>query len=210
MGTEYYIVKPEKKEIFYLGKHFSGFEGIPSSTYRKSINEAEYPDYEDWEEFFWSTLKENWNYFLNSDLKLAQVSGVIYQIYNWCSSDRVILDHDCSETFNEWKDWKETGNITAILERIHETPQLYNEEFIQELLEENESIIFENPSYKNALIGITTDGRAVYDYPLMVEDLMNEDSMDYEEAVEFIDYNTLGSLPQPETKYPIIIQERKV
>ena len=210
MGTEYYIVKPEKKEIFYLGKHFSGFEGIPSSTYRKSINEAEYPDYEDWEEFFWSTLKENWNYFLNCDLKIDQVSNVLYQIYNWCASDKVIFDHDCSETFNEWKDWKETGSITTILERIHETPQLSNEGFIQELLEENESIIFENPSYKNALIGITTDGRAVYDYPLMVEDLMDEDSMDYEEAVEFIDYNTLGSLPQPETKYPIIIQERKV
>ena len=210
MGTEYYIVKPEKKEIFYLGKNFSGFDKVPSMTYRESLNKAEYPDYEDWEEFFWSTLKENWNYFLNSDLKLAQVSGVIYQIYNWCASDKVILDHDCSETFNEWKDWKETGSITTILEKIHETPQLSNEGFIQELLEENESIIFENPSYKNALIGITTDGRAVYDYPLMVEDLMNEDSMDYEEAVEFIDYNTLGSLPQPETKYPIIIQERKV
>lgn len=210
MGTEYYIVKPEKKEIFYLGKNFSGFDKVPSMTYRRSLNEAEYPDYEDWEEFFWSTLKENWNYFLNSDLKLAQVSGVIYQIYNWCASDKVILDHDCSETFNEWKDWKETGSITTILEKIHETPQLSDEGFIQELLEENESIIFENPSYKNALIGITTDGRAVYDYPLMVEDLMNEDSMDYEEAVEFIDYNTLGSLPQPETKYPIIIQERKV
>jgi hypothetical protein len=210
MGTEYYIVKPEKKEIFYLGKHFNGFDKIPSTTYRKNLNEAEYPRYEDWEEFFWSTLKENWNYFLNSDLKLAQASGVIYQIYNWCASDKVILDHDCSESFNEWKDWKETGNITAILEKIHETPQLSDEAFIQELLEENESIIFENPSYKNALIGITTDGRAVYDYPLMVEDLMNEDNMDYEEAVEFIDYNTLGSLPQPETKYPIIIQERKM
>ena len=210
MGTEYYIVKPEKKEIFYLAKHFQGFSGIPSITHRTSIKDAEYPDYEDWQEFFWDTLQTNWNYFLSSDLKLDQASGVIYQIYNWCSSDKVILDHDCSETFNEWKDWKETGDITEILERIHETPKLSNEGFIQELLEENESILFENPSYKNALIGITTDGRAVYDYSLMVEDLMNEDNMDYDEAVEFIDYNTLGSLPQPETKYPIIIQERKI
>ena len=210
MGTEYYIVKPEKKEIFYLGKHFSGFEGIPSSTYRKSINEAEYPDYDDWEEFFWSTLKENWNYFLNCDLKIDQVSNVLYQIYNWCASDKVIFDHDCSETFNEWKDWKETGNITEILERIHKVPKLSNEGFIQELLEENESIIFESPSYDKALIGITTDGRAVYDYGLMVEQLSEEDDMDYEEAVEFIDYNTLGAIPCFESKYPIIIQERRV
>ena len=59
-------------------------------------------------------------------------------------------------------------------------------------------------------MGITTDGRAVYDYSLMVEDLMEEDNMDYDEAVEFIDYNTLGAIPSSDTKYPIIIQERKI
>lgn len=210
MGIEYYIVKPEKREIFYLGKHFSGFESIPSMAHRKSINEAKFPDYEDWEDFFWSTLKENWNYFLNCDLKIDQVSNVLYQIYNWCASDKVILDHDCSDTFNEWKDWKETGDITEILERIHKTPKLSNEGFIQELLEENESIIFENPSYKSALIGVTVDGRAVYDYSLMVEELSEGNGMDYEEAVEFIDYNTIGSMPPSESKYPVIVQERKV
>ena len=34
------------------------------------------------------------------------------------------------------KDWKETGNITAILEKkkVHNFPKLSNEGFIQELL----------------------------------------------------------------------------
>ena len=209
MGIEYYLVKPKKKEIFYLGKHFQGFNEIREATYF-SLYEAKYPNYEDWDDFFWDTLRENWDYFQSCDITLSEVSDVIHQIYEWCYSDEVILDHDCSKSYKIWSSWKETGDITTILEKIHNTPKLSNEEFIQELLEENKSIIFENPSYKSALIGVTTDGRAVYDYTLMVEDLQKEDGMDYEEAAEFIDYNTLGSLPQPESKYPIIIQERKI
>lgn len=209
MGTEYYIVKPEKKEVFYLGKHFEGFDKIKNAIYCKSIEEANYPSYEDWDDFFWDTLRENWNYFLGCELTLEQTSDIIHQIYEWCVSDKVILDNDCSNTCKEWKDWKETGDITVILERLHSTPTLSDEPYINELLEENESLLFENPSYKSALIGITTDGRAVYDYSLMVEDLMKGDNIDYEEAVEFIDYNTLGVLPSSDTKYPIVIQERK-
>lgn len=210
MGIEYYILKPEKREIFYLGKHFNGFDKIPSAKYRKGINEAEFPAYDDWDDFFWDTLRTNWDYFLNCDLKIDQVSNVIHQIYEWCSSDKVILDNDCSETFNEWKDWEETGSITSLLEEEHKLPKLSKDSFLQELLEENESIIFESPSYDEALIGITIDGRAVYDYNLMVEELSKEDDMDYESAVEFIDYNTLGVLPFSESKYPIILQERRV
>ena len=119
MGIEYYIVKPEKKEVFYMAKHFQCPIGMSNTAYRSSITEATYIDYEDWEEFFWDTLKTNWNYFLNCDLKMDHLSEVIYQIYKWCSTDRVILDNDCSTTSEIWKDWKETGNITSILEEIH-------------------------------------------------------------------------------------------
>ena len=28
MSVEYWIVKPKKKEIFYLGKHWDGLDGI--------------------------------------------------------------------------------------------------------------------------------------------------------------------------------------
>ena len=210
MGIEYYLIKPEKQEIFYLGKHFNGFNEIKSATYCKSIYEADYPSYEDWDDFFWDTLKENWNYFLGCELTLEQTSDVIHHIYEWCISDKVLMDNDCSSTFETWKEWKETGDITTILETLHNTSETYEMSFINELLEENESLLFENPSYNSALIGITTDGRAVYDYSLMVNELMKEDNIDYEEAVEFIDYNTIGSLPSSDTKYPIIIQGRKV
>ena len=120
MGIEYYLLKPEKKEIFYLGKHFNGFNGIKAMTYTTSTYEADYPEYEDWDEFFWDALRENWDYFSSCDISVNQISEVIYSIYEWCVSDKVILDNDCSETFPVWQDWKETGDITQVIEKIIE------------------------------------------------------------------------------------------
>lgn len=56
-------------------------------------------------------------------------------------------------------------------------------------------VIFENPSYDYALIGVSADDRAVYDYDLMVKWLVEKDGMDETEAIEFIDYNTLRACP---------------
>lgn len=67
-----------------------------------------------------------------------------------------------------------------------------------------EVIIFENPSYDSAFLGVSHDNRAIYDYEKMVECLMKDDDMSEEDAREFIDYNTLRSLPyQPMS--PIIL-----
>ena len=210
MGTEFYLVKPEKKEVFYLGKHFCGFNKIPEMTYRASLEDARYPDYEDWDDFLWDTLRENWEYFTGCELTLEQVSDVIYKIYDWCISDKVILDNDCTPTASVWKDWKETGDITKILEEIHKEPELsYDKEALQERMEEEESILFRNPSYESAIIGITTDGRAVYDYYRMIEELSKEDDIDYGEAEDFILYNTVGSLRPAEEKFPIIMYKRE-
>ena len=55
----------------------------------------------------------------------------------------------------------------------------------------DDAVVFENPDYDEAIIGISSDGRVVYDYDLMVECLMQEDGMDELEAMEFIDYNTI-------------------
>ena len=76
-------------------------------------------------------------------------------------------------------------------------------------MEEEESILFRNPSYESAIIGITTDGRAVYDYYRMIEELSKEDDIDYEEAEDFILYNTVGSLRPAEEKFPIIMYKRE-
>lgn len=57
------------------------------------------------------------------------------------------------------------------------------------------SIIFCNPEYNDAIIGVSDDGRVVYDYDMMVQCLVDADGMSEEEAIEFIEYNTIRSLP---------------
>ena len=62
-----------------------------------------------------------------------------------------------------------------------------------------------NYSYDDALVGVSEDGRAIYDYDKMVEWLMEEEGWSYEEAVEWIDYNTIRALPYMGSDAPIIM-----
>ena len=59
-------------------------------------------------------------------------------------------------------------------------------------LAEDEIYLFEKPSYDGALIGVTDDNRAIYDYEKMIECLEKNEHWTYEEAVEWIEYNVLG------------------
>lgn len=68
---------------------------------------------------------------------------------------------------------------------------------IREQLPE-EALVFDDPAYDNSIIGYSYDGHAIYDFDLMIEELMNDDGITSEEALEFIDYNTLGTYPPHE------------
>ena len=70
-----------------------------------------------------------------------------------------------------------------------------------------DAIVFDNPDYDFAIIGITTDGKVVYDYSKMIESLMEQDKMTYLEAVEFIDYNTIRVIPYAGEYAPIIMEK---
>lgn len=60
-------------------------------------------------------------------------------------------------------------------------------------------------SYDDALVGVSDDGRAIYDYGKMIEWLMDEENWSYEEAMEWIEYNTLRALPYMGVGAPIIM-----
>ena len=79
---------------------------------------------------------------------------------------------------------------------------------VEERLLENgyEGIKFlTNYSYDDALIGVTSDDRAVYDYELMVEWLINSEGFTEEEARDWINYNTLRALPYMGEGAPVIL-----
>ena len=72
---------------------------------------------------------------------------------------------------------------------VKELKDLLNE------LEYKDTVVLENPSYLNAIIGITDEGALCYSYEKMIECLIEEDKMEQEDATEFIDYNTIRALP---------------
>ena len=68
-----------------------------------------------------------------------------------------------------------------------------------------DAIVFDNMSYDGSIVGVTTDGRVVYNYDKMVEELMEDEQCSYEEAADWIDYNTIRALPYAGENGPIIM-----
>lgn len=62
-----------------------------------------------------------------------------------------------------------------------------------------------NYSYDDALVGITEDGRAVYDYEKMVAWLVRTEGFTEQDAIEWIDYNTIRALPYMGPDAPVIM-----
>ena len=67
------------------------------------------------------------------------------------------------------------------------------------------TLLFDNPDYDNAIMGVTYDGRVVYDYEEMVYCLMKDEGMSEEDAMDFISYNTIRSLPYAGEYAPVIV-----
>lgn len=67
------------------------------------------------------------------------------------------------------------------------------------------TVYLTNYSYDDALIGVSHNGRAIYDYDLMVQWLVDNEGMDELEAMEWIDYNTIRALPYMGAEAPIVM-----
>jgi hypothetical protein len=77
-------------------------------------------------------------------------------------------------------------------------------EYVRSELSED-TIVFDNPSFDNSIIGVTTDGQAVYDYDKMVEELMRDDDISEQEAIDWIEYNTIRAIPYAGEMAPIVM-----
>ena len=71
----------------------------------------------------------------------------------------------------------------------------------------DETIVFDNESYDNSIIGVTFDNRAIYSYERMVLEYMENNECDEESAMEWIDYNTMRALPYFPNPRPMIVYE---
>lgn len=80
-------------------------------------------------------------------------------------------------------------------------------ELRERLLEKDaeDTVVLENPNYIDAIIGISEDNRLVYSYSMMIESLIVSDEITDEEAIDFINYNTIRAIPYMGDKAPIIL-----
>lgn len=68
----------------------------------------------------------------------------------------------------------------------------------------DEAVVFDGPDFDTAIIGVTDEGQVVYDFEKMITQLAEDEGITREEAIEFIEYNTIRALPYIENG-PIII-----
>jgi hypothetical protein len=67
-----------------------------------------------------------------------------------------------------------------------------------------ETVFFEHPSMVKAITGITDSGQLIYDYNLMIEAAMEEEGWTCDEAIDWIEYNTIRSIPYMGSNRPIV------
>lgn len=88
-----------------------------------------------------------------------------------------------------------------------DNPIFSSVEELREYLEaqgHEETLFFENPSFVKAITGITDSGQLIYDYELMIYAGMEEEGWTDEESIEWIEYNTLRTIPYMGSSHPIV------
>lgn len=70
-----------------------------------------------------------------------------------------------------------------------------------------DTAVFESPSYIDAIVGISTDGRLIYRRDLMVRHLCEHDGMTADAADAFIDSITMDAVNNMGEKAPIIMED---
>ena len=72
----------------------------------------------------------------------------------------------------------------------------------------DDTIIFSGDGFEfnKSFIGVSLDGRAIYDYDLMLNELMELHNWDIESASDWLNYNTIRALNYMGSKAPIIIE----
>lgn len=79
----------------------------------------------------------------------------------------------------------------------------------------DKAVIFDGPDYDEAIVGVTDEGQVIYNYNAMIQCLMKQDGCTREEAIEFIEYNTIRALeywnlPDAREKPPIIMHPLEI
>lgn len=79
------------------------------------------------------------------------------------------------------------------------------EEVLEKFEVDKDVPYFVNPYFADAVIGVATNGALVYDYDKMVECATKEEDWSVEDAIDWIEFNTIRTIPYMGEKHPIIV-----
>lgn len=68
-------------------------------------------------------------------------------------------------------------------------------------------VLLDGPEFDGGLVGVTTDGRLVYSYDRLVEVLSEVNEWSRGDAVDWIEYNIIRSLPYVGARAPIVMND---
>lgn len=74
---------------------------------------------------------------------------------------------------------------------------------------EEEVLLLDDHAYDKSIIGITEDGRILYDFEKMIQEFAEDEGCDETEAIEWLEYNTIRALPYMGERAPIIVTESR-
>lgn len=68
-------------------------------------------------------------------------------------------------------------------------------------------VLLKDESYDSALIGVSDDNRAVYSMDKMIDWYSEKNDCSVDEAIEWIEFNTLRAIPYAGVNAPIVLRE---
>lgn len=68
-----------------------------------------------------------------------------------------------------------------------------------------DAVLLDNPSFDDSIKGVSSDGNVIYSLDGMAVELALEDHISFDEALEFIDYNTIRNIPYMPDPKPIVM-----
>lgn len=73
----------------------------------------------------------------------------------------------------------------------------------------DDAVVLEGDEFATAVVGVSNDGRVVYDYDQMMNCLVDTQHMSEDEALEWLENNTLRAIDYMGPKAPIVVHNLK-
>ena len=115
MATEYYFIKPDKKEKCYIGKHITHLEKVMNYIYTGTKSSV--PRYYDSHDLMIDLIENT--HFFDGDDTYDYIKEISQCLFDWINGENIYLDSDISDNYVNWKDYKETGDIIDFIEKFY-------------------------------------------------------------------------------------------